>query len=231
MSDFNLERENFNNNSIMIGVDEVGRGSWAGPIVAASSWINFQNYKLLPKDINDSKKISSKTRKKIILSLNNSVKYSSAISTPEEIDRYGLTVANTIAMKRSLYCLFQSFNENTIKKKLNFKVYVDGNYMPDFSSIDITLKKNKMIKLDSHDLYSLVKGDEKSKTIALASIIAKETRDSIMRNYSLKYSQYKFDKHFGYGTAKHREAILEFGITPIHRKSFKPISTIYSALQ
>jgi ribonuclease HII len=231
MSDFNLERENFNNNSIMIGVDEVGRGSWAGPIVAASSWINFQNYKLLPKDINDSKKISSKTRKKIILSLNNSVKYSSAISTPEEIDRYGLTVANTIAMKRSLYCLFQSFNENTLKKKLNFKVYVDGNYMPDFSSIDITLKKNKIIKLDTHDLYSLVKGDEKSKTIALASIIAKETRDSIMRNYSLKYSQYKFDKHFGYGTAKHREAILEFGITPIHRKSFKPISTIYSALQ
>ena len=59
MSDFNLERENFNNNSIMIGVDEVGRGSWAGPIVAASSWINFQNYKLLPKDINDSKKINS----------------------------------------------------------------------------------------------------------------------------------------------------------------------------
>tara|TARA_B110000459_G_scaffold107433_1_gene119286 strand:+ start:15 stop:710 length:696 start_codon:yes stop_codon:yes gene_type:complete len=231
MSDFNLERQNFNNNSIMIGVDEVGRGSWAGPIVAASSWINFQNYKLLPKDINDSKKISSKTRKKIILSLNNSVKYSSAISTPEEIDRYGLTVANTIAMKRSLYCLFQSFNENTIKKKLNFKVYVDGNYMPDFSSIDITLKKNKIIKLNTHDLYSLVKGDEKSKTIALASIIAKETRDSIMRNYSLKYSQYKFDKHFGYGTAKHREAILEFGITPIHRKSFKPISTIYSALQ
>ena len=231
MSDFNLERQNFNNNSIMIGVDEVGRGSWAGPIVAASSWINFQNYKLLPKDINDSKKISSKTRKKIILSLNNSVKYSSAISTPEEIDRYGLTVANTIAMKRSLYCLFHSFNENTLKKKLNFKVYVDGNYMPDFSSIDITLKKNKIIKLDTHDLYSLVKGDEKSKTIALASIIAKETRDSIMRNYSLKYSQYKFDKHFGYGTAKHREAILEFGITPIHRKSFKPISTIYSALK
>lgn len=231
MSDFNLERENFNNNSIMIGVDEVGRGSWAGPIVAASSWINFQNYKLLPKDINDSKKISSKTRKKIILSLNNSVKYSSAISTPEEIDRYGLTVANTIAMKRSLYCLFQSFNENTIKKKLNFKVYVDGNYMPDFSSIDITLKKNKIIKLDTHDLYSLVKGDEKSKTIALASIIAKETRDTIMRNYSVKYSQYKFNNHFGYGTVKHREAILKFGITPIHRKSFKPISTIYSALQ
>ena len=141
MSNFKLEKENFNNNSIMIGVDEAGRGSWAGPIVAASCWINFQNYKLLSKDINDSKKISSKTRKKIILSLNNSVKYSSAISTSEEIDRYGLTVANFMAMKRSLYCLFQSFNENTIKKKSKFQVYVDGNYVPDFSSIDITLKK------------------------------------------------------------------------------------------
>jgi len=231
MSDFNLEKENFKNNSIMIGIDEVGRGSWAGPIVAASCWINFKNYKLLPKDINDSKKISSKIRKKIILSLNNSVKYSSAISTPEEIDRFGLTVANLMAMKRSLYCLFQSFNENTIKKRLKFQVYVDGNYKPDFSNIDITLKKNKIIKLDSHDLYCLVKGDEKSKTISLASIIAKETRDSIMRNYSIKYSQYKFNNHFGYGTVKHREAILKYGITPIHRKSFKPISTIYSALE
>ena len=88
-----------------------------------------------------------------------------------------------------------------------------------------------MIKLDPHELHSLVKGDEKSKTIALASIIAKETRDSIMRNYSIKYSQYKFNSHFGYGTVKHREAILKYGITPIHRKSFKPISTIYSALK
>jgi len=231
MVDFNLEKENFNNNYIMIGVDEAGRGSWAGPVVAASCWINFQNYKLLPKDINDSKKISSKKRKKIILSLNTSVKYSSAISTPEEIDRYGLTVANFMAMKRSLYCLFQSFKEKTRKTKLKFQVYVDGNYTPNFSNINTSLKKNKMIKLDSHDLYSLVNGDEKSKTIALASIIAKETRDSIMRNYSIKYSQYKFNNHFGYGTVKHREAILKYGITPIHRKSFKPISTIYSTLK
>ena len=230
MADFNLEKENFNNNSIMIGVDEAGRGSWAGPVVAASCWINFQNYKLLPKDINDSKKISSKNRKKIILSLNSSVKYSSAISTSEEIDRYGLTLANCMAMKRSLFCLFQSFNKKTRKTKLKFQVYVDGNHKPDFSNIDISLQKNKMIKLDSYDLHSLIKGDEKSKTIALASIIAKETRDSIMRHYSIKYSQYKFNNHFGYGTVKHREAILKFGVTPIHRKSFKPISTIYSAL-
>ncbi len=69
MADFNLEKENYNNNCIMIGVDEAGRGSWAGPIVAASCWINFQNYKLLPKDINDSKKINPKNRKKIISDL------------------------------------------------------------------------------------------------------------------------------------------------------------------
>ena len=120
MPDFSLEMENHYKNIFMVGIDEVGRGSWAGPIVATACWIDYKNYTSLPLEINDSKKLSSHKRKKIILSLNNSVKYSSAISTPEEIDRYGLTVANTIAMKRSLYCLFQSFNENTIKKKLNF---------------------------------------------------------------------------------------------------------------
>ena len=88
-----------------------------------------------------------------------------------------------------------------------------------------------MIELKFHIINCLVKGDNKSKTIALASIIAKETWDSIMRNYSIKYSQYKFNNHFGYGTKTHREAILKFGITPIHRKSFKPISTIYSELK
>ena len=228
MSDFNLERENFNNNSIMIGVDEVGRGSWAGPIVAASSWINFQNYKLLPKDINDSKKISSKTRKKIILSLNNNVKYSTGISTAKEIDNYGLTIANFMAMKRSLYCLTHFFNKKVIKKFHKINVYVDGNYTPNFSNIDITSNENEIIKLPVHNIYSIVKGDCKSKTIALASVIAKETRDSIMRNYSLKYPEYNFNNHFGYGTTKHNAALSEFGVLSIHRKSFKPIKTIYS---
>jgi ribonuclease HII len=231
MADFNLEKENYNNSSYMIGVDEAGRGSWAGPIVSTACWIDFQNYESLPEYINDSKKINPKKRKKIILSLNNSVRYSSAISTEKEIDCYGLTLANFIAMKRSLWCLFQFLNKQSNKKYSNIQVYIDGNQTPNFCNVDVTQIKDKMVKLKPHVVSSLVKGDSKSKTIALASIIAKETRDSIMRNYSLKYSQYKFNQHFGYGTAKHREAILKFGITPIHRKSFKPISTIYSELK
>ena len=82
--------------------------------------------------------------------------------------------------------------------------------------------------LISNDIIPLVKGDSKSKTIALASIIAKETRDNIMRQYSIKYPNYYFEKHFGYGTAKHKEAILKNGILGFHRKSFKPIYTTYS---
>ncbi len=145
MPDFNLEKENHYKNIFMVGIDEVGRGSWAGPIVATACWIDYKNYTSLPLEINDSKKLSSYKRKKIILSLNKNVKYSTGISTAKEIDSYGLTIANFMAMKRSLYRLFQSFNENTIKKKLNFKVYVDSNYMQDFSSVDITFKKTKII--------------------------------------------------------------------------------------
>ena len=228
MADFDLETEHYNNNYYMIGVDEAGRGSWAGPIVATACYIDFKNYKLLPENINDSKKLSSKKRKKIILSLNNSVIYSSAIATSKEIDTFGITLANFMAMKRSLWCLFHSLNQQLNGQNSKIKIYIDGNQTPDFSKIDLTSITDKILRLKSHDVSSIVKGDNKSKTIALASIIAKETRDSIMTNYSLKYSQYKFNQHFGYGTSRHYEAILKFGITPIHRKSFKPISTIYS---
>ena len=92
----------------------------------------------------------------------------------------------------------------------------------------INLFNIKKLRLFSNNIIPIVKGDSKSKTIALASIIAKETRDNIMRQYSLKYPNYAFDKNFGYGTIKHKKAILKYGILELHRKSFKPMSTIYS---
>ena len=223
MADFKLEKENNLKNYFMIGIDEAGRGSWAGPIVATACWINFTQHKLLPDIINDSKKLNSNKRKNIILTLNNSIKYSSAISTAKEIDHYGLTFANFIAMKRALWCLYESLNDEITVKYSKIQVYVDGKQKPNFANIDISNENHKKIKLKIHSISSLVKGDSKSKTIALASIIAKETRDSIMKNYSLKYPNYKFSDHFGYGTKKHNEAIIKFGISPIHRKSFKPI--------
>ena len=134
-----------------------------------------------------------------------------------------------MAMKRALYCLMLNINLNwSFKSKINFFVFVDGNITPDFSKINLLNSISNMISLPSHNIDCLIKGDSKSKTIALASIIAKETRDSIMRNYSIEYPEYKFNLHYGYGTSKHYQAILEYGIIPIHRKSFKPISTISS---
>ena len=212
----------------MIGVDEVGRGSWAGPLVAAACWIDFSNYKLLHSEVNDSKKLKSKKRKEIIHSLNKSVKYSTGISTEKEIDLYGLTFANSLAMKRSIFCLMQSFKNHPKDQTDHIHFYVDGKYKPDFTKIEITSVEQKKLKLTHNNIFPLIKGDSKSKTIALASIIAKETRDSIMRHYSCIYPSYHLEKNFGYGTYLHKNAILMHGISKLHRKSFKPIATICS---
>jgi len=226
MADFEIESKSFHKNIIMIGLDEAGRGSWAGPIVATACWIQAEKHKLLHSDINDSKKLTSKKRKEIILSLNNLVKYSASISNQKEIDFYGLTFANTMAMKRSIFCLLKNLNKTIDLENYEIHLYVDGKYKPNFLDFDISLK-NKL-KLKGISVIPLVRGDSKSKTISLASIIAKETRDSIMKNYALQFPFYCFEQNFGYGTLKHREAILKYGITTLHRKSFKPISTICS---
>ncbi len=226
MADFEIESKSFHNNIIMIGLDEAGRGSWAGPIVATACWIQFENHKLLHSDINDSKKLTSKKRKEIILSLNNLAKYSASTSNEKEIDFYGLTFANTMAMKRSIFCLLNNLSKIIYLENYEIHLYVDGKYKPNFSDFDMSLK-NKL-KLKNTFVLPLVRGDSKSKTISLASIIAKETRDTIMKNYALKFPFYHFERNFGYGTLNHREAILKYGITSLHRRSFKPISTIYS---
>ena len=223
MANFDIESACHKNNIKMIGVDEAGRGSWAGPLVATACWIDFSNYKLLHSDVNDSKKLKSKKRKEIIHSINRLIKYSTGISSEREIDTYGLTFANSLAMKRSLFSLIQSFKdyEDIIH------IYIDGKYKPDFSVIEITSVEQKKLKLPNNNISPLIEGDSKSKTIALASIIAKETRDSIMKNYSYMYPYYHLENNFGYGTYMHKKAILRYGISKLHRKSFKPISTIY----
>ena len=223
MANFDIESACHKNNIKMIGVDEAGRGSWAGPLVATACWIDFSNHKLLHSDVNDSKKLKSKKRKEIIYSINKSIKYSTGISSEREIDTYGLTFANSLAMKRSIFSLIKSFKdyEDIIH------IYIDGKYKPDFSVIEITSVEQKKLKLPYNNISPLIEGDSKSKTIALASIIAKETRDSIMRNYSYMYPYYHLENNFGYGTYMHKKAILRYGISKLHRKSFKPISTIY----
>ena len=228
MISFDIERDLYNKNIIMIGVDEAGRGSWAGPLVSTACWFDFTKYKSLHSEINDSKKLKSSKRREIILSLDNFVKYSSSIASVKEIDKYGLSYANAIAMKRSIFSLTQELkNTSQIYRKKDFCIYVDGKFKPDFENLDNFLQFKKL-HLDNYSIEALVKGDSLCKTIALASIISKETRDTIMRQLSKKYPSYLFDSHFGYGTKNHKNAILKNGILDLHRKSFKPIATIYS---
>ena len=228
MISFDIERDLHKKNILMIGVDEAGRGSWTGPLVSTACWFDFTKYKSLHSEINDSKKLKSSKRREIILSLDNFVKYSSSIASVVEIDKYGLSYANAIAMKRSIFSLTQELKKHSqIYRNKDFCIYVDGKFKPDFENLDNFLQRNKL-HLDNYSIETLVKGDSLSKTIALASIISKETRDTVMRQWSKKYPSYLFDSNFGYGTKNHINAILKNGILDLHRKSFKPIATICS---
>ena len=229
MINFDIERDLYKKNTIMIGVDEAGRGSWAGPLVSTACWFDFTKYKSLHLEINDSKKLKPFKRREIISSLENFVKYSSSIASVNEIDKYGLSYANAIAMKRSIFSLIQELKKKQQNKQKDLCIYIDGKFKPDFENLDNFLKFKK-IQLDSFTVKTLVKGDSLCKTIALASIISKETRDTIMRQLSKKHPSYFFESHFGYGTYDHRNAILNNGILDLHRKSFKPIATIYSKI-
>ena len=124
MPSFNLENDNFKKNSTMIGIDEAGRGSWAGPLVAASCWIDLKKHEKLSSDINDSKKLTHLKRKQIFKSISNLVKYSTGIATEREVDFYGLTFANTIAMKRSIFSLMTIINSSSTKTFDKYMIYV-----------------------------------------------------------------------------------------------------------
>jgi len=180
------------------GVDEVGRGSLAGPVVAAAVILN-DNINI--KDIKDSKKISFK--KRILLSKyikKNSI-YALGSASVKEINKLNILNASLLSMQRAL-------------KKLKHKpkiAYIDGLFAP----------KNVKIKCKT-----FIKGDEKITCIAAASIIAKVARDLFMIRLAKKYPNYSWNENFGYGTAKHLNGLKKYGLTKHHRKKFKPIHKI-----
>ena len=118
--------------------------------------------------------------------------------------------------------MVQNFSFNT-DKNLFFDIFIDGNRFPSFDMFEklFALIRNRI------KIYCIVKGDSKLMSIALASIIAKETRDTIMYQQHLLYPYYNFKNNVGYGTKEHRDMIIKHGITKIHRRNFKPISTIF----
>ena len=179
----------------VIGIDEVGRGAFCGPVVSCSVLLSQEILDdQLVLEINDSKKIGKK--KRLILSKfirDNSI-YSIGTASSSEIDEMNILQASNLSMIRS----YQRF------KNTNYEVKIDG--LPTFIlNNNTTFIKN---------------GDQKSVSIAAASIVAKTWRDKLMNYYSKVYPVYGWDKNKGYGTAEHRKAIKKYGITKIHRKSF-----------
>lgn len=184
-----------------IGVDEAGRGPLLGCVVACCVYINKIDSEIF-KFINDSKKLSETKRNFIYEKLKDSddIFYGIGIADEKEIDEVNILNATFLAMNRAL--------KDIISKKQSLKsktVLVDG---------------NKLIKGYNGTQEYLVKGDSKNLSIALASIIAKVTRDKMMYEYDKIYPDYGISNHKGYGTKKHYEAIEKYGILPIHRKTF-----------
>ena len=185
---------------ITAGVDEVGRGCLAGPVVSAAV--------VLKKSINlnllkDSKKISFNKREEVSEHIKKNSYYALGIASVEEILNLNILQASLLSMKRAIEKL-------EIKPGLTL---IDGNFAPR------GLKNYKTI----------INGDEKIKVISAASIIAKVYRDKFMIRLSKKFSNYAWDRNFGYGTKAHFEGLKKFGVTSHHRKGFKPIHKILSS--
>ncbi len=186
---------------IIGGLDEAGRGPLAGPVVAAcvsvKSDFNFDN-KLL-ENIHDSKKLTEKKREELFNIIQNEFDDIGIGSCDNQtIDKINILQASLLAMKKAL---------GAIKNKPNI-ILIDGKFgLPNYSGLQ----------------QPIVKGDEKIFSIMAASILAKVTRDRIMKQYHEQYPQYGFDKHKGYGTKIHMEALNTYGPCPIHRTSFGPV--------
>jgi len=188
-----------NTKVITAGVDEVGRGCLAGPVVSAAV--------ILKKDINldllkDSKKISFKKRIEIAEHIKLNSIYAIGMASVEEILKINILQAALLSMKRAI-------DQLSVQPEL---ILIDGNFAPQ------GLKNFKTI----------INGDEKIKSISAASIIAKVYRDELMIKLSEKFQNYAWERNFGYGTKAHMEGLRKFGITSHHRKGFKPIHKMLS---
>ena len=193
-----------------------------------SCWINPKSFRKLPPNINDSKKLSKKLIEDIYKKIKEHTILGVSAATNHEIDKYGINLSNFLAIKRSLYSLFKVLLESP-SYKVNNKIFVliDGNIIPNFKLLD-HINETDYLPLPTYNMNSMIKGDQKVTSISLASIVAKVTRDNIMKQYDKLYPEYEFFNNKGYGTKYHQSMLKKVGICGIHRKNFKPIATIYS---
>lgn len=179
------------------GVDEAGRGPWAGPVVAAAVILDPEN---IPDGLADSKKLTEKRREALAPMIRERAMVGVGLASVEEIDEINILQATFLAMARAEAGL-------AVKPGL---CIVDGSQKPKLRA------RTEMI----------VKGDAKSLSIAAASIVAKTARDQIMRNLALEHPFYEWEKNKGYGAPAHQRGLKSHGVTPHHRKSFAPIHNI-----
>lgn len=188
--------------SRIAGVDEVGRGCLAGPVVVAAVILD-PNRPI--KGLRDSKKLSAKKRDELAQEIKEkALAWSVAAMGPEVIDKINILQATLEAMKAAV---------EKLPVEPDF-VQVDGNKLPKWKWLS----------------EAVVKGDDKVEWISAASIIAKTTRDAYMCKMAELYSQYGFEHHVGYGTAEHIKALKAYGPTPIHRKTFAPVREVIDGL-
>jgi ribonuclease HII len=183
---------------LIIGVDEAGRGPLAGPVVAAAVALKTTIFK---NRIDDSKKLSLHRRQKAFEEITRKSIFGISVVSEKMIDRINILQATRLAMRQAVISLTKKIAG---LNSLNIHVIVDG----------------KMSLELNWPCTDIVKGDGKSKSIAAASILAKVTRDRIMREYDAIYPEYGFSRHKGYPTESHREILNRIGPSQIHRKSF-----------
>ena len=196
--DFELERAALACGTVPVcGVDEAGRGPWAGPVVAAAVILDPAN---LPPGIDDSKKLSEARREALFPLIMAVADVGIGIAGPERIDRDNILAATLWAMGEAVRGLTNS----------PALALVDGNRAPKLACA----------------VRTVISGDALSLSIAAASIVAKVTRDRMMAELEAEFPGYGFARHKGYGTAQHQAALRELGPCPQHRKSFAPIAAL-----
>lgn len=180
------------------GVDEVGRGPWAGPVVAAAAILDPTR---TPEGLNDSKKLSAGRREALFEDLEKSAEIGIGMASVEEIDSLNILRATELAMRRALAALPRA---------------------PGFALID----GNRIPPALPCPAQAVIGGDGRALSIAAASIVAKVTRDRLMAELARAHPEYGWERNAGYGVPAHREALLTYGVTPHHRRSFRPIYKI-----
>lgn len=198
MPDFALERCA---GGIVAGIDEAGRGPWAGPVVAAAAILDPHR---LPEELadrlDDSKKLSPKVRSSLFDVLHEYAQLGVGMASVDEIDTHNILAATMLAMTRAVADL---------PRRPDY-VLVDGNRAPELPC----------------PAQTVVRGDGLSLSIAAASIVAKVTRDRMMESLALEHPEYGWERNAGYGTKAHQDSLARFGVTVHHRRSFKPIAAL-----